>query len=130
MAELRKFQDVIAKLRSRAAAARTDTDVAVTVGYTQSYAIYVHENLEAHHPVGQAKFLEQPARELTPELGKIVASAMRQGQTMAQALVLAGLRLQRESQQLVPVDTGALKGSAFTRLEAADGSEQDMTGAD
>jgi hypothetical protein len=24
------------------------------------YALYVHENLMAHHPVGQAKFLEQP----------------------------------------------------------------------
>ncbi len=27
---------------------------------TDAYAIFVHENLEAHHPVGQAKYLEQP----------------------------------------------------------------------
>lgn len=29
-------------------------------GAAGSYAIYVHEDLEAHHPVGQAKFLEEP----------------------------------------------------------------------
>lgn len=27
------------------------------------YAVYVHEDLDAHHPVGQAKFLEQPLGE-------------------------------------------------------------------
>jgi hypothetical protein len=31
------------------------------------------------------------------------------------ALLIAGLALQRESQQLVPVDTSALKNSAYTR---------------
>lgn len=35
----------------------------VVVAFDEEYAIYVHENLEAHHPVGQAKFLEQPLRE-------------------------------------------------------------------
>lgn len=35
----------------------------VTVGFEEEYAIYVHENLEAHHDVGQAKFLEQPLKE-------------------------------------------------------------------
>lgn len=37
----------------------------VVVGFEEEYAIYVHENLEAHHPVGQAKFLEQPLQENT-----------------------------------------------------------------
>lgn len=36
---------------------------------------------------------------------------------MAQALLLAGLRLQRESQLLCPVLTGNLRNSAFTRVE-------------
>lgn len=66
---------------------------------------------------GQAKFLEQPARELQAELGRIVADALLRGATMASALLRAGLRLQRESMLLVPVDTGNLKASAFTRLE-------------
>lgn len=65
----------------------------------------------------QAKFLEGPARELAPELGRIVAQALLKGLTMSEALLIAGLRLQRESQLLVPVETGALKASAFTRLE-------------
>jgi len=34
---------------------------------------------------------------------------------LVKGLVLAGLFLQRKSQQVVPVDTGALKASAFTR---------------
>ena len=35
----------------------------VIVGFEEEYAIFVHENLEAHHDVGQAKFLEQPLKE-------------------------------------------------------------------
>lgn len=90
----------------------------VIVGYTQAYAVYVHENTEANHPNGgQAKFLEQPARELKKEFGKIIRQAVGKGYTVVQALLLCGLRLQKESQQLVPVDTGALKASAFTKQE-------------
>ena len=37
----------------------------VVVGFEEEYAIYVHENLEAYHDNGQAKFLEQPLRENT-----------------------------------------------------------------
>lgn len=44
---------------------RQGKNPSVIVGYTEEYAIFVHENLEAHHPVGQAKFLEQPLRENT-----------------------------------------------------------------
>lgn len=69
---------------------------------------------------GQAKFLEQPARELsTTILPDIVKRALEKKKTLAQGLLLAGLRLQRESMLLVPVDTGNLKASAFTRLESA-----------
>lgn len=44
----------------------------VRVGYTMEYAIYVHENLMAKHPVGQAKYLEQPARTERPAIIRIV----------------------------------------------------------
>lgn len=37
-------------------------------GPAAPYAIPVHENLEAHHPVGQAKFLESTIRESGPHL--------------------------------------------------------------
>lgn len=113
MAMLENFAKVAATLR--ALAGKYDGP-SVTVGYTQAYAIYVHENLEAYHPVGQAKFLEQPARLLKEVLSDIVRKALSNGQTLVQGLLLAGLRLQRESQQLCPVDTGALKASAFTRI--------------
>lgn len=107
----------------------------VIVGYTANYALHVHENIEmkwkglpriapskgnywdGSRGPGQPKFLEQPARELTSEFDRIVFEAMRNGATLLQALYLAGLRLQRESQLLVPVDTGNMKASAFTRKE-------------
>lgn len=47
----------------------TDRGVSVEMGFGGvaggggdgvGYAVYVHENLTAHHPVGQAKFLEVP----------------------------------------------------------------------
>jgi Bacteriophage HK97-gp10, putative tail-component len=34
-------------------------EVMVIVGFGTNYAIYVHENLAAHHTVGEAKFLER-----------------------------------------------------------------------
>ena len=59
MAILTGFGELVEKL-SGLARAQGDPEPAVVVGYTQSYAIYVHENLTAHHDVGQAKFLQQP----------------------------------------------------------------------
>lgn len=41
------------------------------------YAIYVHENLEALHPVGEAKFLERPILEALPYLAERVARRIR-----------------------------------------------------
>jgi hypothetical protein len=66
---------------------------------------------------GQAKFLEGPARRDAHIMRNIVANAILKGMTLSQALLLAGLHLQGESQKLVPVDTGNLKSSAYTRLE-------------
>lgn len=93
--------------------------VSVKVGYAASYAIYVHEDLEAYHKTGEAKYLERPMRELGLQLFQVVLKAMQGGATPEQALLMAGLRLQRESQMLVPVDTGNLRGSAYTVAEKA-----------
>ena len=41
-------------------------EITVTLGVggpAAPYAIYVHENLTAHHPIGQAKFLESAIHE-------------------------------------------------------------------
>jgi len=104
-----------AKLKEMATA-YGPTKVGVQVGYTQTYAIHVHEK-QASHKVGQAKYLEQPAREYQGTIAAIIAKAIKKGKTLEQAMLLGGLRLQRESQKLVPVDTSALKASAFTALD-------------
>lgn len=92
----------------------------VNVGYGANYALAVHENKEAHHKEGkQAKYLEQPFRDLqnSGELQRIVDEHTGKGTDLMTALVVAGQRVQRESQKIVPVDTGNLKGSAFTERE-------------
>lgn len=114
------LKSLLDKLQRRTAAARRDSRGSVIVGYTQEYAVYVHENLNAwHEPPTRAKYLEGPARQLANSgiLTTIVRTAHRAGQTLLQGLLQAGLRLQRESQGIVPVDTGALRASAFTRIE-------------
>jgi hypothetical protein len=46
-------------------------------GPAAPYAAIVHENLTAHHPVGQAKYLESVALERRPGMGKEVAGFMK-----------------------------------------------------
>lgn len=90
----------------------------VVVGYSQRYAVYVHENLDASHKRGkQAKFLESPARSMQPQLAKTIAEEMKKSGNLEKALLKAGFQLQRASQKIVPVATGALKASAFTALQ-------------
>lgn len=140
MAEIKNLQRLIAKLDARVAKAIKDSEVSAVVGYTAGYAIYVHENMEIWppgmrlagqprprgrgyywDPQGQAqpKFLEQPARELSANgtLRTIIVSLLRSGRTVAEALLAAAMMLQSESMRLVPVNTGNLRASAFTRLE-------------
>lgn len=142
MPKMEGFDKVQALLGKLARKYSDDPKVSVIVGYTAAYAVHVHENIEMKgkglprtklsssgkkvkgrgyywDPQGkvQAKFLEQPARELKKEFNRIITTACKNGAKLGQALMMAGLRLQRESQQLVPVDTGNLKASAFTRKE-------------
>jgi len=42
------------------------------------YAIYVHERLDLHHPVGSAKFLQIPFFEATQGMTERLAASMRQ----------------------------------------------------
>jgi hypothetical protein len=133
VANVVKIDGVIAKLRDKAALARKDAGMGVVVGFTAAYALWVHEAPGTlmggvprpggrgfyWDPQGKAgpKFLERPARELRKELAAIVREATKGGRTLLQGLLLAGLRLQRESMLSVPVDFGNLKASAFTRTE-------------
>ena len=54
--------------------------VRVTMGFGNSavgYAVHVHENLQARHPVGQAKFLEQPFNEAMSDMDDRLALVIR-----------------------------------------------------
>jgi hypothetical protein len=49
----------------------------VTGQSADSYAIFVHENLEAHHTVGQAKFLEIPLNAALDGMSGRIAAGMK-----------------------------------------------------
>lgn len=51
--------------------------LSVTLSYGTEYAIFVHENLEAFHPVGQAKFLESVINESRPFMAARVAKRIQ-----------------------------------------------------
>lgn len=118
MAKVEGAKALVAKLNGLAEKAK-EAGVSVVVGFTQEYALPVHENLEAKHPVGSAKFLERPFRDLSSDgtLATIVHESLKRGASMEQALLLAGLRVQRDAQLETPVLTGALRASAYTRVE-------------
>lgn len=115
--KIKGVNDLIKRLKLLEKKSKREDDVVVIVGYTANYALFVHENLQSRHTVGQAKFLEKPARTMRSELVAVVRATYRITGTLLKGLFAAGLRLQRESQKLVPIDTGNLKGSAFTRKE-------------
>jgi hypothetical protein len=49
----------------------------VAMGYNTDYAIYVHENLQATHSKGKAKFLEDPVNANMDNLEKRIAKAIQ-----------------------------------------------------
>ena len=139
MALIERFKHLQKKFKVLQDEARRQSMSSVEVGYTAAYALYVHEAVAMKlkgkprsvrrgkkkgsrgkywDPQGraQAKFLEEPARTMEGELGRVVQAVYKKTKNMEKALLTAGLRLQRESQQRCPVDTGNLKNSAFTRV--------------
>lgn len=123
MAQLENFKSLNTKLSAMAATSKQGDKTCCVVSYTQAYGIYVHENLEAYHKVGQAKFLEQPARTEQAKMADLVTRTVKAGQPLSAGLLMAGLYLQRCSQKLCPVDTSALKNSANTQLEPLPGGQ-------
>lgn len=125
ISNLKEAQRFLKQLKAKYAGASAKNSV--IVGYTAAYALNVHENKKMQEnreargvTKRQWKFLEQPARELSNsgEIQRIVNTAVASGASLEDGLLLAGLRIQRESQKLVPIDTGNLRASAFTRKES------------
>lgn len=107
---IRKFQQMFRK-------SQNEDNLNVIVGYSAAYAIYVHEDLTAVHINGQAKYLEQPARTHRDQMARMAKTVRQQTGSTRKALLAAGLFLQGESQKLVPVASGYLRASAFTKIE-------------
>lgn len=51
----------------------------VAGGPSAPYAIYVHEDLEAFHPIGDAKFIESTLNESASFMGERIARRVREG---------------------------------------------------
>ena len=103
------------KLRKYCQQNRGKATATVVVGYSQRYATEVHERTDISHKVGQSKYLETAARNNENEIRTTLRQSPRD--KLAENMLKVGLLIQRESQQLVPVDTSALKASAFTCVE-------------
>lgn len=108
-------------LKKKLNKAQQDIDKAggsVVVGFTQRYAVHVHEDLEAYHPVGEAKYLENALAENKSKLIAVIKTVYKKSNSLMKAIAYAALMvLQREAQKKTPVDTSALKASAFTCYE-------------
>lgn len=101
------------KLREYCRKHKGPVQLVLVVGYSQHYALEVHERTDVHHRVGQAKYLEQAARTSEGD----VRTIMRQPGELPDKMLKSGLLIQRRSQELCPVDTSALKASAFTSFQ-------------
>ena len=95
---------------------RRPENIVVVVGYSQSYALEVHERTDVSRRVGGPKFLENALRKNENR----VREALRRAkiEEMPDAMVRVGLLIQRDSQLECPVDTSALRASAYTALQA------------
>ena len=88
-------------------------NTAVEVSFGTNYGVFVHEDLEAHHDTGEAKFLEKGAVQSEQQVAEYV-ERMIQSTNFGLALYGGGLIIQRTAMALTPVDTGALRASART----------------
>lgn len=105
----------------------------VVVGYEADYALAVHENIEmagkgkprrSGHglywdPQGkaQAKFLEDPARRYKKDIATNIRRVTKATKSLKAGMLSGSYVLKIASQELVPVEYGDLKASAFNRVE-------------
>lgn len=116
MAKVSNVNRIINALKRLRKLSKTQYRASVTVGFTQNYALPVHEMVLWKHRVGQAKYLQMPLKMLKNQLRLDAISMVRSGNKVSTVLLILGLRVQRAAQKLTPVDTGALRASAFTCL--------------
>lgn len=87
----------------------------VEVSFGTNYGLYVHEDMEASHVNGEAKYLTKAAdleeSAVIENFKKLIKIA-----DLGLTLFSCGAMIQRRAQKLVPVDTGNLKGTAMTEV--------------
>lgn len=107
------LQATLHKLKSQQKKYGNGKDENVVVGFAQTYSVYVHEDLEAHHTVGNAQFLMRAIRSNKPLIKSVIVAALQRGRSFLQAMLQAGTVIRKAAQAQTPVDTGSLKMSAY-----------------
>jgi hypothetical protein len=116
MAEVQGLERVLFRLNS--IANKYGPSKKLVLGYRAPHATVVHERLGVYHaPPTRAKYLEEPARRLIPEVARTVTDVISRGGTVEDALLAGGNLVMDESQKIVPVNTGELKASKFVEVE-------------
>lgn len=111
--EVRGKERLMQQLRSRSLKGRRQLGYAA--GYRAHYAVYVHEDPFAFHPIGKWKYLEDPIRRGRGIMGKIVRKTLLARRSLEDAVLAALAWLEAASKEEVPVDTGFLRESWFVR---------------
>ena len=112
--------------------AKAEGKFAIVIGYKVKpqeetgnetpYGIYVHEIGAFHAPPTKSRFLADPFRRVIKEVPSIVQREMvSKRRSFSDALLTVGKKIKKESEVEVPVDTGALKASAFVAKELVNG---------
>lgn len=118
---LRNYQRVIKRIEAMERSIPKSRHITVEVGYAQPYAMIVHESEEMEHKHGgQSAFLLSVRKEFERLLSETVKRVFVRTKDISQALLVAGNQLKRLAQGRTPVDTGALRMSAWVGLEGTD----------
>lgn len=109
MAEILGTGAVLRSLRARSLKGKVKATAGVV--FEAPYAVYVHEDLEAYHPHGEAKFLEKTARRKRAAIQAAIQAKLMRKRSVQEAAVAGAEVLLAETLPLVPIDTGYLYDS-------------------
>lgn len=81
-------------------------------GPAAPYALYVHEDIEAHHPRGGThSYLVRPLLEALPHMAADIASQVQAGATLPQAMLQTAEVVMMAMKETTPVEFGVLRDS-------------------
>ncbi len=112
--DIRGKEKLLQQLQQRSLKGRKT--LAVQAGYRAHYAVFVHEDPWAFHPIGKWRYLADPLRRGRGQMGKIMKAVLLQKRSLEAATWAALEWLREASGEEVPVSTGFLKNSWFVRL--------------